>query len=250
MNNEKPKYMTALDVTLMNRVIQRVDREFLEKLKLSEVYVAGNSLNQATPHDIDLYPVKSSDFDFHVSAFNDAGASVLFESRNATTVKYKNVVYQFCNYTASNISALVHTFDYSHIQVGVHLVLDPTKASRDKSIVAYTDNYVSNLLTKTNGYQGTHYPLSSMLRAMKYYGYGELSKCESKMSLVAALVDFMDRGFKDYDDFRDQLDAIDLSLVEDIDAGLARNLYRVCCERGMVDTEMAKVKCGSNIQKD
>ena len=62
---------------------------------------------------------------------------------------------------------------------------------------------------------GSKYPLSSMLRAGKYYKRGLMTRNQYMHCVVRALAATIKRGFIDIPDFKDQLDAIDLQLVEE-----------------------------------
>jgi len=48
---------------------------------------------------------------------------------------------------------------------------------------------------------------------LKYYHYGQISNGKAIFSILRAITDVINRGFKDYEDFKNQLDAIDLGLV-------------------------------------
>lgn len=229
--------MTTMEETLNETIVSRAVKRFKLKLKVPSIIIAGNSLNAAVPHDIDVYMGTHADCTpFTVSYINDLleDASYAYEpicsSRNAYTVKIDGVVYQFCFYKKNSLEDLVQSFDYAHVQVGAELFF--TGNNRPK--VFYTKEYAKWLVSGESSYLSSGYPLSSMIRAYKYRDYGILTKFGMKESIVKALADMIQRGFENYDDFRDQLDAIDLQLVSEISIQCAKNLYRVCGERGLI----------------
>lgn len=49
------------------------------------------------------------------------------------------------------------------------------------------------------------------------------------------MAQFLSRGFIDYDDFKDQLEAVDLLLLQDNECNAAKRLYDICCNIGLVE---------------
>lgn len=209
--------------------------------------IAGNSLNADKPHDIDIYP-DDSKFDFaaikkRVKSFD--GAYVACETRNALTVNLSGTVLQFCNYSKPSIQDLIESFDFAHIQVGalVHICWEPG-SPEDGGGYSYsyvrsvwmTDNYKTAHIIGTTWYTGSDYPLSSLIRCIKYAQRNTYAnKFEYKADVLKILGDIINRGYRDYADFKDQLAAVDLLLLEEQESQAAWKLFNICCDRGLVE---------------
>lgn len=212
-------------------------------------FVAGNSCNAAAPHDFDIYPWKSS-FDFYdiKSRIKSVNGYVICETRNALTVNISGQVIQFCNYRKDDLISLIESFDFAHIQIGVAVKIEwrPTDiefhfpggyGSSNIDYVEYTDNWIRAQLLNTTWYTGSDYPLSSLLRVMKYFKYGcYASKHEYKKDVLNILNDIVSRGYEDYQDYKDQLAAVDLLLLEPEEKKAAWDLFLTCGGRGLVKT--------------
>lgn len=212
-------------------------------------FVAGNSCNASAPHDFDLYPLYVKEFDFKgiKSRIESVGGYVIIETRNALTVNIGGKTIQFCNYWKSDLINLIKSFDFAHIQIGVAVNIEwrpgdfkddlgGYERSTIKS-VEYTDNWQRAHMLETTWYTGSDYPLSSLLRTVKYFQRGAYAnKHEYKKDIINILNDIIKRGYSDYADFKDQLAAIDLLLLEPEERKAALNLYLTCDNRGLVKT--------------
>ena len=203
-------------------------------------FVAGNSCNASVPHDFDLYPWRNNKFDFEdiKSRIESVGGYVIIETRNVLTVNIGGKTIQFCNYWKPDLISLIESFDFAHIQVGVAVSIewdsDGYKSSTIK-YVEYTDNWQRAHMLETTWYTGSDYPLSSLLRTVKYFQRGAYAnKFEYKKDIINILNNIISRGYKDYKDYKDQLAAIDLLLLEPEEREAAWNLYLTCGERGLV----------------
>ena len=210
-------------------------------------FVAGNSCNASAPHDFDLYPWYSKKFDFKgiKSRIESVGGYVIIETRNALTVNIGGKIIQFCNYWKSDLISLIESFDFAHIQIGVAVNIEWRPGDFEDDIggydcskiryVEYTDNWQRAQMLKTTWYTGSDYPLSSLLRTVKYLKRGAYAnKFEYKKDIINILNDIISRGYKDYQDFKDQLAAIDLLLLEHEEKEAAFNLYSTCGKCGLV----------------
>lgn len=210
--------------------------------------IAGNSLNVDKPHDFDIYP-DDSKFDFEaikkrLKSFD--GAYVACETRNALTVNLSGHVLQFCNYSKKTISQLIESFDFAHIQIGavVHICWEPGApedgggyAGSFIQSIWMTDDYTTAHTIGTTWYTGSDYPLSSLLRCIKYAQRNTYTnKFEYKADVLKILGDIINRGYKDYADFKDQLAAVDLLLLEEQESQAAWALFQICCHRGLVES--------------
>ena len=204
-------------------------------------FVAGNSCNAAVPHDFDIYPNGDS-FDFYdiKSRIESVGGYVVVETRNALTVNISGKVIQFCNYKKPDLLSLIKSFDFAHIQIGVTVKIrwgDDGYDSSEITQVRYTDAWAKAHLLNTTWYTGSEYPLSSLLRTTKYFQYGAYAnKHEYKKDILNILNNIIDRGYKDYEDYKDQLAAVDLLLLEPEEKEAAWDLYLICGNRGLVET--------------
>lgn len=176
------------------------------------VWVAGGAVLGHREGDVDL---------FCAAGFNaireqiktSAGVSVVSDTANATTVKLDDFTFQFCNYNKPTLADLLKSFDYAHCQIGCEAVFE--NGGVVVSGVEWTDAYALSRAVGTTWFVGSEYPLSSLIRSAKYRQSGLMSSGAHVVAIIDTLVATIRRGFKDYDDFKAQLDAIDLGLVPD-----------------------------------
>lgn len=216
--------------------------------KYQGYFVAGNGCNAAAPHDFDLYPCCNNKFDFEgiKSRIKSVDGYVIIETRNALTVNIGGKTIQFCNYWKPDLSSLIESFDFAHVQIGVAVSIEwrPGEGHDDRGgydcsyikYVEYTDNWQRAHMLETTWYTGSDYPLSSLLRTVKYFQRGAYAnKFEYKKDIINILNNIISRGYKDYQDYKDQLAAIDLLLLEPEEKDAAWNLYLACGKRGLVE---------------
>ena len=210
-------------------------------------FVAGNSCNAAAPHDFDLYPWYNNAFDFEgiKSRIESVGGYVIIETRNALTVNIGGKTIQFCNYWKPDLISLIESFDFAHIQIGVAVTIEWRPGDFENDIggymcstikfVEYTDNWQRAHMLETTWYTGSDYPLSSLLRTVKYFQRGAYAnKFEYKKDIINILNNIISRGYNDYKDYKDQLAAIDLLLLEPEEREAAWALYLTCGNSGLV----------------
>jgi len=214
---------------IASRMAHRIPAALFKRLGIkSPVRIAGSSCNSDIPNDIDVYPSVENQFGHsfreEIIKKNCSDIRILNASSNALTVRYDAYPYpvQFCSYMHKSLSGLIESFDFSHVQVGIEVSYSDGEYSI--SDVQFTNAYVNYLLTRKSRYMGSDYPLSSLIRTLKYYKRGYLDKFDSKLAIISILTSILDRGFSDYDDFKDQLSAIDLFLLEDDDHGELRRV--------------------------
>lgn len=200
-----------LEIDRITAVLEKRAERILEDLaKYADIstatfYIAGNALNNtARKTDIDLFPIDEKNFDEMELIFKPW--QVAF-TKNAGTYILKDLTVQVCRYFHINLDNLIYSFDYSHIQVGAKI--------RDNKVqeIRWSTAYLESRIIGNSEYVGSKYPLSSLIRAVKYKEYKEISKGQMIIAIIFALADVVERGFKDYDDFKDQLDAVDLGLL-------------------------------------
>ena len=242
----------TIDTTIKSRLDARLKNLYsaiaiLLSYEHEDYIIAGNSLNADKPHDFDIYP-DNSKFDFaaikkRVKSFD--GAYVICETRNALTVNLSGQVLQFCNYSKPTVQQLIESFDFAHIQIGavVHICWDPGDpedgggyAGSFVQSVWMTDDYKAAHIIGTTWYTGSDYPLSSLVRCIKYAQRNTYAnKFEYKADILKILGDIINRGYRDYADFKDQLAAVDLLLLEEQESQAAWRLFNICCDRGLVE---------------
>jgi len=206
---------------IIDRVHKRVPIDALQKLGITHFYVGGNSLNKSPPNDIDIYPVKAFDF----VAIDAHEVSVLSKTKNAVTIRLDGTVIQFCNYHHSSLKELVDSFDYAHIQIGVEI------NDRNVTSVYYSDHWRNAHLLEDTWFCGSKYPLSSLIRSYKYKDRGNFAGNSHIFSVLNIIGAIVERGFTSYEDFKDQLDAVDLGLVpeefDEVGRSQLQKLYSV-----------------------
>lgn len=214
-------------------------------LRNEDFILAGGCLVMGTPNDYDVFPTKSkqfnrSDIRSAVKSLNSdkRKCEVVYESRNALTVKCNGKLIQFCDYYHGSLSGLVESFDYSHIQVGVyiHCVESDTGGIDTPEVeeIYFTRAYMMSIISGKTEFVGSNYPLGSLMRLRKYADRGLVTRSEYRKNVLAILAAILLRGFHDYEDFKDQLEAVDLLVLDHDESDAAWNLWCTCCERGLV----------------
>lgn len=177
-------------------------------------------------NDIDVFFYNSRDYDKTVNAVKQVYK--YFETPNCVTINTSYRKVQLCKYIYPTMEQLVESFDFAHVQVAYDIFTQE---------VAYTEQAKESFISRTTTFTGSEYPLSSLIRLNKYYERGRI---KGRGLIGEALLIFkaiLERGFKDYEDFKDQLNAVDLNFF-DTEGGkndLAFELYQVCLERGLID---------------
>jgi hypothetical protein len=206
---------------LIHRIVSRVLLRELHNLGIRDFYVGGNSLNRASPNDIDIYPTSPTSF-YGLDANRDS-LRLLARTKNATTINLNGSIVQFCNYQKDSLKDLVESFDYAHIQVGARIC--------DMQVIEvyFTEGWVNSHVLESTWFVGSEYPLSSLIRAFKYHERGNFAGKSYIPSVLDTLCAVIERGFSSYQDFKDQLDAVDLGLLpeelSEVERGPLLRLY-------------------------
>ena len=205
-----------------------------------KLIIAGNSMNKNTPNDFDLYADKGFEFDFEkIKKFveeNDC-CEYVTETRNALTVKVNDITLQFCKYQKDDLKTLVDSFDFAHIQVGA--LFEATNGYLKLTDVYYSENWEKAKMLETTFYtkpdlKGS-YPLSSLIRCFKYKERGDFGDRSYIVSVLDILNQIISRGYKNYDDFKDQMEAVDLQLLEEDESNSAWKLYGTLVNSNLVN---------------
>ena len=206
-----PQFEEQIQIKLAQRIEARMPFAYKIHDAVGSFYVAGNSLNEEAPNDFDLYPVWKNQFDDVRSKIGED--KVVCVTKNAVTAKIDGHTVQFCNYFKPSLYELLESFDFAHVQVGARF----TKAldSSPISNVTFTPNWLVAKSTGQTFYTHSEYPISSLIRINKYIKRGNYIGKSYIKDVVLILTDILNRGIEDYDDFKDQLDAIDLGLFGD-----------------------------------
>lgn len=197
--------------------------------------LAGGALCGDAVHDFDLYPDPDTPYDIaqlarKIAESPNLHASVACQTKNALTVLLAGgQTVQFCTYCKPSLAQLVQSFDFSHVQVGVRFAGHGAMPTADD--VFYTDGFVQANVIRRTEYTGSEYPLGSIVRTLKYYKRGKLPRAMAARAILKMLADVLNRGYSDYADFKDQLDAIDLGIP---DCTEANDLYSAAMMRGLV----------------
>ena len=253
------KVMEKLELKIKQRMYKRLEKVHFTNARILETstdysegsyYIAGNSCNVDAPHDIDIYPVNMSKFNFKAGSLekfcNKNDCKVICKTANAVTIKTPNGVLQFCNYVKHSLEDLVESFDFAHIKIGVRVGYELDNFN-DMSIdtVYLSKDWLAAKLDESSFYAEpdvqTGYPLSSLLRINKYIARGNF-KGSYKAEVLKILIAFLHRGFIDYADFKDQLAAVDLLLLEPSEKNAAWLLWLTCCGCGLVKNKDTHVK--------
>ena len=194
-----------IKAVIRHRIKERIPWDALISFCLPEVYIAGNSLNRANPNDIDLFPIRPEDF-----KTLPTDKRLICATPNALTYKLGDTAVQFCNFYHPSLIGLVDSFDFAHVQVGARVNL------QDKTVgeVYYSDKWITAHCTGSTFYTGSDFPLSSLIRINKYIKREEFSGRGYIPSVINILSSIVERGFTNYADFKAQLDAVDLGLVD------------------------------------
>jgi hypothetical protein len=208
-----------LNEIITHRINKRIPWEALDEvLTVNTVYVAGNCLNRSNPNDIDLFPVHDGDF----TGYNSD--HVLSETPNAITIREDGAVIQLCNYHWNSLKELVDSFDFAHIQIGAKINI---KTGGVEEIYC-SDNWILAHQIESTWFTGSAFPLSSLIRSNKYIQREEFAGKSYIPSILDMITAIVTRGFDNYQDFKDQLDAVDLGLLpEDLNDANRGNLMKL-----------------------
>ena len=209
--------MKDIEQFIFERLKRNVDFKWLQFTCKEDFYIAGNSLNNSTPNDIDIFPSSIDQFSDIESDLNQEFDKILSKTRNSITVKHNGMTYQFCNYYHNSLKELVDSFDFSHIKIGAFIKVNEDFEDDIHSFNQFymSEEYKNSKIIGDTEYSKSEYPLSSLIRTFKYFKRGDFSGKSYMVSVISIITDIVERGFKDYKDFKDQLDAVDLGLLPD-----------------------------------
>ena len=224
------KYKEIIERRLENRLkgITYHISSMLGEYEEHSIYIAGNSLNRQKPNDFDIYPTHKNQFDsLCLENYN-----VLMKSKNAITVRIpeNGKIIQFCKYFKKDLKALVNSFDFAHIKLGAKIQIEKEDFNDFYIKDLYlSKDYICSKVSEGSFYTGSEYPLSCLMRIFKYQKRGDFAGKSYMAETIKILSDIISRGFDNYDDFKNQIDAVDLMWMpenlEDSDFEELKNLF-------------------------
>ena len=213
--------------TVVNRA-RKLDTNEIEKvLDYKDFFIAGGALVNDNPNDFDLFGVKER-FDLKEIRKKLAGTSLTFlaETDNAITVLGHGCQkIQFCRHWKRGMYDLVESFDFAHCQAAVKMsyVHKPSHYEPIENIVM--ESFIFSAACRDTAYVGSEYPISSLMRAGKFYRRGLFANKHSfEMSVINILIDIVKRGLFDADDIRRQFNSISEGLSECEEASILKSL--------------------------
>jgi len=218
--------------TLQHRLEKKLDKisPLLKAIDVTRFYIAGGIFNPKH-NDYDIYPVANGKLpSLSTSSIDEIeGASAISFTKNADTVSYKDEIVQFCHYNSKNLKDLVESFDFGHIKVGAEVEMHKAFGTPKVKKIYMSDDYIVAKATNNTFFTGSEYPLGSLIRILKFYKRGEFAGNAHMGAVIATVAAIAKRGFSDYEDFKDQLDAIDLGMLpenlEDVDIPALADLF-------------------------
>jgi len=194
-----------------DRVRQRVQGKVAQLLidnHIKSVILAGGALLREYG-DLDFYPTVE-----HKEPFDALVKAQKRITKNSASIIVDGQLVQLCRYFKEKPEDLIASFDYTHCQIA--------------ALIKFSDGPMEITILKTSGFSeamesegtaftGSEYPLASMSRLFKVAQKRKLSRIDTAGTMIRVMCAILKRGYKDWDDFKDQLDAVDLALgVEDL----------------------------------
>ncbi len=176
-------------------------------LKVERVRLCGGGLMRKY-NDLDFYPATAEGFP---KSEDEKWKKLTISAQTQNAISIGGV--QLCRHYKPTLEELVESFDFTHCQVGVELEVDKENKCWDTVEVFTTEAFFQAMATQTTEFTGSEYPLSSLVRLSKVASKLDLSQMEVARLTVATLAAVVDRGFNGDEDLKDQLDAIDLSIL-------------------------------------
>ena len=198
--------MLNIESIIRQRAEDRMSWGFLKHQSITQGYFAGGGLLRESARDIDLFPKTEKTFQVEHQDCR------VCQTANASTYRWEGVTIQLCNYWHPSLKELVESFDFAHIKAGVRFYRSGN-VNKIKEVYVSPD-FLEAHQADTSFYTGSAYPLSSLVRLVKYAKRDVFPGKGYMPVLFDILKDVLNRGFVDYADFKDQLDAVDLGYLE------------------------------------
>lgn len=244
VEERKNNFCDSLYEQIIHRAEKRVPGWVIAFLLNNDSFIiAGNSLNRDKPNDFDIYPDNEQEFDFDSIRENceslENRCYVICETKNSMTVSADGNILQFCKYKKDSLENLIKSFDFAHCQIGVHF----SSAENDTGGIdnpycdhaCWSDNWLKAKAIESTFYTGSEYPISSLIRLVKYQNRGMFAGNSYKYEMLKIFNDIIARGYEDYEDFKDQMDSVDLMLLSEDNVGnIAWELFQTLKNNGLV----------------
>lgn len=207
------------------RAINRISKikNFLIENNISSVILAGGGL-LSDFDDLDLF-ADSSDSE-NSEAFRLAISAIKFNTFNAASTTINGIKVQLCKYKKDSLKSLVDSFDFAHCQIGVKLSI-----SKNGNITAnesyISDNFKEAMIQQTTWYVGSEYPIASLIRLFKIKDKIKISRVDLAGNTIKILNDIYTLKLLSYEDFKNQLDAVDLNLNIESISGYENDCLRL-----------------------
>lgn len=207
----------------------RVAKQIGEILGTRFLLAGGALTKDDNPKDFDIYgvdaPIAMAAVEDRVQC-HEATRGYVSKTQNAITANIYGQTVQFCSYFKPTPQETVAAFDFAHCMAGAVFGADGTLED-----VVSTDDFWLSENNETTWYTGSEYPLSSLMRLMKFHKRGLFKDNTHKTAAVRILCEIVKRGFKDCDDFRDQCASISESF-KDYNSVDAEYLYSLLSMKG------------------
>lgn len=205
---------SKLSEEMVNRLKRRVDLKALYDIVGHRYTVAGGAILAQEPHDYDIYATNQNeplDLDSIQDKAEACGWKKVCMTRNAMTLRDpKGRIFQFCTYAKCDTSELIRAFDFAHCQAGIDVQY--TFGDDPFCIFHCTSEFMQAMVLQKTFFVGSEYPTSSLIRLVKYVKRGLYSARHDYLAdILRILTAVINRGFADYEDFKDQMCAIDLN---------------------------------------
>ena len=235
-----------------NRIQKRVNinRRAFGKLGLESFYIAGGALMPPEPNDYDLFPVGKKDFDElfkwkpdpHIG---DPISSFVWDTPNALTINSEGIKIQLCKFWNESLVKTVERFDFTHCKIGAEIGRIDIKGKKMFKVndVYISEDFVRYRILGYSEYCGIHekdFPLSSLLRVFKYIKKGYI---RSTYDVIFKILEaFLERGYKDEEDFKTQLQGIDVGVEEaeqlDVNSESLKHIYFLLTGNTITDDKL------------
>jgi len=202
--------------------VNKILRERAERLQYAGVIgnilgqpfiLAGGAMRSDEPRDFDIFgcdkPIDLAETKRKCE--RDRRVCLLTHTDNAVTIELYGQTVQLCKHFKGTPMALIRSFDFSHVQAGAVF----TSLGVVGEVVFTGHFHDVEAYSYTPQYLGSEYPLSSLVRLVKFKERGDFAGENEDYffgQLLSILCDIVKRGFRDEDDFRDQCVAISAAL--------------------------------------
>lgn len=208
-----PEPVVSTDEKLRERAKRLLHPEEIAAILGQSFVLAGGAMRVDEPRDFDIFGVA---FPIDLKEVRERcdrrpDTTVVCRTDNALTVLRHGQTIQFCRFHKPTPTALVWSFDFTHVQAGV--VFDRCGEMRETAYSEHFNNVEQYSFPPE--YNGSEYPLSSLSRLFRFQKRGDFAGENEDYFLgqvLKIMCDIVKRGFRDEADFQDQCSAISAAL--------------------------------------